>query len=136
MKLFIQYWKTILWVIVIFFLSTLQIPNVPSVPLFNIPNFDKFVHFTLYSILLTAWSVDYFKCTLKFNKRRFLIIILSSISYGLIMEIIQKVVVQNRSGDIFDALANTIGVLVAFLLFRYIHPYRKTILIIFAKSWL
>ncbi len=105
-------------------------------PLFNIPNFDKFVHFTLYSILFTAWSVDYYKQTLEFNKKQFIIIIITSISYGIVMEIVQKVVVQNRSGDIFDAMANTIGVLVAFLLFRYFHQYRKTILKIFAKRWI
>jgi len=50
------------------------------------------------------------------------------------MEIVQKVIVQNRSGDFFDALANTTGIIVASIAFNYIILYRKTLIRIFTSK--
>ena len=125
LKIIAQYWKTIAWVLIIFFLSTLSVPKIPGAKLFDIPHFDKFVHFSLYAILVTLWLIDYFKIKQTFSVSVLWIIVICSILYGSIMEIVQKVIVQDRSGDIFDALANIIGILTAFLLFRYLSFYRK-----------
>lgn len=125
---FKQYWKSIVWVFIILFLSTLQVPKIPGNRLINIPHFDKLVHFSLYFIGVSLWLFDYYKKKENWNRSIFIAIISWGILYGILMEILQKVVVQNRSGDFFDALANTIGVLTAFLLFRYSALYRKTIL--------
>lgn len=125
---FKQYWKSIVWVFIILFLSTLQVPKIPGNRLINIPHFDKLVHFSLYFIGVSLWLFDYYKKKGNWNRSIFIAIISWGILYGILMEILQKVVVQNRSGDFFDALANTIGVLTAFFLFRYSALYRKTIL--------
>jgi len=125
---FKQYWKSILWVFIILFLSTLQVPKIPGNRLINIPHFDKIVHFSLYFIGVSLWFFDYYKRKPNWNKTIFMHIISWGIVYGILMEILQKVVVQNRSGDYFDALANTLGVITAFILFRYSSFYRNTIL--------
>ena len=122
-----QYWKTIIWLYVILFLSTIQVSQLPKASLFTIPHFDKMVHFTLYFILASVWLIDDFKKRLEFNKKILFLIVLSSVAYGVIMEIVQKVIVQNRDGDFFDALANAMGVAIAFLLFRYYEFYRNTL---------
>lgn len=112
----------------------MQIPKVPSVPLFNIPHFDKIVHFTLYYILASSWLVDVYKIHLQIQKHQIVLIILFSTLYGGVMEIVQKVIVQNRSGDFFDALANTTGIIVASIAFNYIILYRKTLIRIFTSK--
>ena len=135
-RIFNQYWKTIFWAVIIIFLSTLPVPKIPGARLFDIPHFDKFVHFSLYATLSTLWLIDYFKNTNNPYAFRVVLIVMNSILYGGIMEVVQKVVVQKRSGDFFDFLANTIGVFTAFLLFRYFVFYRKTMLKFFAKRWM
>jgi len=128
-NLFRQYWKTILWFVVIFILSTIKVSNVPHSPLFDIPHFDKIIHFSLYYILTSIWLVDHIKTQHNLSNFKFIIILLS-ITYGAIMELVQKVLIQNRSGDFFDALANTIGVTLAFILFNYVYLYRETLITI------
>ncbi len=123
-----QYWKTIVWFIVIFFLSTMQASDVPKLSLFTIPHFDKIVHFSMYSILVTVWFIDYCIFAKLFHNRMTYTIILGSIFYGLLMELIQKTLIQTRDGDALDALANISGGISAFLLFRYFPQYRKLII--------
>lgn len=123
-----QYWKSIIWLFIILFLSTLQVPKIPGNRLINIPHFDKLVHFSLYFIGVSFWLFDYYKKKGLWNNIVFMVIISWGVLYGILMEVLQKVVVQNRSGDILDALANTVGVLTAFLLFRYSSWYRRSIL--------
>jgi len=126
-SLIAQYWKTIIWFIIVFLLSTMQISNVPKSPLFALPHFDKIVHFTMYFIAVTLWQTDYYKTKTELPTNIVFRILLSTIAYGLLMELIQKYLIQNRSGNFFDALANTAGVLFAFILFRYFLHYRKLI---------
>ncbi len=40
------------------------------------------------------------------------------ISYGGILEILQSVLFEERSGDVFDFIANAFGVILAFFLFK------------------
>ena len=106
----------------------MQVPNVKSVPLFNIPNFDKIVHFSLYYILVNIWLSDYYSNNTKILKQQILRVAFISIFYGSVMEIVQKVIVQNRTGDIWDATANATGVVTGSLGFYYFEWYRKLII--------
>ena len=135
-KIIGQYWKTIFWAVLIVLLSTMPVQRIPGTRLFDIPHFDKFVHFSLYATLTTLWLIDYFKNTYNLSAVRVVFIILISISYGAMMELVQKVFIQQRSGDWFDFLANTTGIFVALLLFRYYIFYRKSMLKIFANRWI
>jgi len=128
---FFQYWKTIVWLTIVFFLSTMTVPDVSSVPLVNIPHFDKIIHFSMYFILATLWMLDDFKKTKAFRMFNLIIIMIFSISYGLLMEVVQQIIVQDRTGDILDVLANTIGVIIAILIFRNINFYRKILINLF-----
>ena len=132
---FFQYWKTIAWLAIVFFMSTMKIPLAPGVPLINIPHFDKIIHFSLYFILVSIWMIDDYKKTKFFKGKNLVVIVILSVLYGGLMEILQKIVVQDRSGDILDVLANTVGVLVAFLLFKNISFYRNILLKIFSANY-
>jgi len=123
-RLFIaQYWKTIIWLIIVFILSTMQMSNVPKTSLFRIPHFDKIVHFSMYFISLTLSFTDAYKAKEKLLSLSYYGIAIGNILYGISIEFIQSQI-PNRSADFYDALANSFGVLIAFLLFRYLNRYR------------
>jgi len=119
-----QYWKTIVWSFVILFLSNMPGGSIHRVSFIEIPHLDKFVHFSMYFILTTLFYSDTFKKAKIENKKTIFYIIIVSIFYGVLMELFQKYFADHRSADIFDALANTIGVFSA-ILFLKIRLYKK-----------
>jgi VanZ family protein len=84
-----------------------------SVPKVNIPGNDKLVHFIFYFVLVVLWSLvkkkNYFD--LKYN----LLIVIFAVMYGIIIEVLQSVMTNNREADIYDAIANLLGALVGFV---------------------
>lgn len=87
----------VLWALFIAFLELLS--------------FDKFVHATLFFILV--WSI--YKAVNKTNAyKQALIYALSfSIPYGGVLEILQQELFDERTADLFDFIANTFGCIVA-----------------------
>lgn len=79
--------------------------------------FDKWVHFGLFGIL--AFLFFYPVCRMRISektKRNILIkIALSTILWGLTTEFIQHFFIPDRSFDLFDWLADSLGILAAFI---------------------
>ena len=132
---FSQYWKTIVWFAIVFFLSTMKVPDVPRIPLIDIPHFDKIIHFLMYFILATIWMIDDYKKRKLFRTLNLIITFASAVLYGALLELVQKIIVQNRSGDILDVFANMMGAIFALILFRNISLYRKLLVNIFAFGY-
>jgi VanZ family protein len=86
----------------------------------KIPNFDKLVHFGMYFTLMSVIILENQK-TIKTIGRLFLVGILP-LSYGILIEFMQSTLTITRSGSIFDALADCIGILVSILLWIWIKP--------------
>jgi VanZ family protein len=86
-------------------LSLLPPQDFPKVPLFD--GIDKVVHFLMYFIfsLLACWAIK-----TELNYRRLFVVILSTIGWGIFMEIMQFSMHLGRSFDIYDILANSVGV--------------------------
>ncbi len=105
-----------------------------SIPLPPIWNADKFVHLLVYfvqtiSILLGFYFLEpgTYRTTSRLAQA-----VLFSIIMGGMLEILQEHVFINRSGDYLDFLANSLGALLAGLLFKgwplfEIVPFLKTI---------
>lgn len=74
------------------------------------PEFDKLVHGGLFLLLAvtTRW---------RFGPR--LCLLATVAAYGVLSEIVQAVLLPDRSGDPFDALADTTGALLGWLLTRW-----------------
>lgn len=88
---------------------------------FDIPYLDKVVHFMMYFIytsLLLAENKTQKKSTIA-------IIVLYSVFFGALMEVLQYKLFTYRSGDIFDMLFNTIGVMIALLLIKKIRTITR-----------
>ena len=97
---------------------TLWLTAISLTPLdgLDLPSFsyaDKIVHFFLYFFLTLLWLLAY----PKWWRKRVLFIILV-IFWGVAIEFIQEYFVPTRSGDVLDALSNTIGALTGLLIFR------------------
>lgn len=88
-----------------------------SVPIINIPHFDKIVHFTFYFVAAILGLLSFrIKIVqgVSLNKLT-IVMLLSLIIFGIIIEVMQYGFTTSRTGDIFDALANTLGALIGVL---------------------
>ncbi len=109
----------ILWIIVIFVLSSISGNSLERVPKINIPHFDKIVHFSMYSILQYLFILQFSKIACKIPLTKFLIITsLFSVSYSISMELAQTYLFEKRSGDVLDVLANTTGIIIIILFYK------------------
>ena len=120
----LKYWKPLLISIVIFYGSITSGDNLNKVEFLNIKNLDKVVHFIFYlSLSITTLSALYKNSRFRFLDQKLLTIIFV-VSYGLIMEMLQYYIASNRSAEIIDAIANTLGCLSGIWLFTYLIKFR------------
>jgi len=104
-----SFWPAVVALIVITFLFCLPGNEFPRINFFI--HFDKLVHVGLFSILVFLWILPPQSRTSdkqKINKI-YVWIALAFVCYGVFIEIIQLNFVPNRSFDLFDILANTVG---------------------------
>ncbi len=108
------------------FLGILSLSAVPKLNLgLGIKAGDKYLHFIAYFGLSLMW---YFALKDRINQKIFKIFVpLALIFYGIILEGLQSGLTTYRTGDIYDAVANTAGVIVALILFRKIIKWYSTI---------
>ncbi|MBN2521565.1 MAG: VanZ family protein [Bacteroidales bacterium] len=125
-----SFWKPVLWGIAIIILSLMSGNDVKKISIFNFEHADKIVHFIMYfvfSFFLFESFMKYFKT--KINPvRKIVYVITISVLFGIIMEILQIILVVNRSGEILDFIANTTGSVLALVSFKYIQNLLKIIL--------
>lgn len=93
--------------ILILYLSLMKMPKYNI----SISNIDKWQHSFAYTVLSLSWLF----ALQKFNKNY--LIIISCISFGIIIEILQETVTSYRTGDFLDIIANSVGVLLGLLIF-------------------
>lgn len=119
----LKYWKSIVWTAIVILATTLPSNSIPKSSLLEIPHFDKIVHFGLFFVL--AMFIISEQNTLRLQgglTRKAIILALSfTIAYGLIIEFLQYFLLPTRSGSLFDFLANTLGSIVAVVLYRFVN---------------
>ncbi|MBQ9094517.1 MAG: VanZ family protein [Prevotella sp.] len=86
---------------------------IPETPLDGVSFIDKWTHFVMYGTLTAAIWVEYDRRHKKdFSWKRLLTGgILCPILMGCLVELAQAYLTTCRSGDVFDALCNALGVL-------------------------
>lgn len=116
---------SIIVALVILYLSLANSQSFDDVPFLNIPYFDKIAHFLMYFGLM---SVIVFEHRNEITGRAQVSLIgLIPFLYGILMEMLQLTITASRSGNIFDVIANSAGIIVAALLWLLIGPRLKTI---------
>ena len=89
-------------------LSILSLVRLTDVPKLNTGYDDKIAHFVLYAGLCLFWFMSFH--ALK-SKSSLVLASLLSIGFGLIIEILQGIVSIHRTTEVFDLVANCLGVL-------------------------
>jgi VanZ family protein len=136
MKFITSFWKTIIWTCVVLFLSLSSGENLPHPSWLEFPHIDKVVHFIMYfvfALVLIHDSQHYSKIRLN-HGQIILISVLIVIGWGGFLEILQRIPSIHRNSDFFDFLANTVGAVVASLLYRIFEPLLNKINDIIIKS--
>lgn len=93
----------IAWTIIMFIGCSLPGENVPE----SISNRDKLTHIAIFAAFGFLWRLT----GQSVGK-----VLLTGILYGVLIEIWQAVMPINRSGDLADAVADTVGVCIGILL--------------------
>ena len=93
--------------------SLIQLKGLPNV---GISFADKIFHFLAYSVLTLVWfSALFFQFKNKKTKA-ILYAAIFSVIFGIIVEVLQGSVTASRHSDVYDAIANTLGVLITVLI--------------------
>ena len=109
MKFAITYSKTLLCSL---FILILSIAPFSSHRIHPMPNTDKLIHFMMYLIFTVIFFYEYRKTHPIKQLRFYLVVMTLPIIYGGLMELFQSIFTTNRSADVFDFLANSVGVFV------------------------
>jgi hypothetical protein len=112
--LFKYYGLTILWALFIFIMCTIKLGSISESPLF-FPGFDKLVHCGFIYGLVGLWSQGYLRKHPRSGipYKQLLIILLMSVLFGGLIELLQWKVFTWRDGDWADFSADSIGGLMA-----------------------
>lgn len=105
------FFPAILWFIVSFILLALPGNDLPHSNLFNIPYFDKYVHFAMFFLLtfLFGFPFPHIGFEKEIVKPWWIKIAILVIVYGIAMEFVQKYFSSGRSFDLADILFDSIG---------------------------
>lgn len=126
LKTALSYWKSILSVIIIVYLSFAPPSDFREMPKVNIPFFDKIVHVALY-VFLTIVLIFDFRSHNKFSKNSSMYIvqcILFPIILGGCIEIAQGKWFYPRTAEWVDWFADILGVSIGLVI---THFYRRKI---------
>ncbi len=125
------YWRTIFIFLVIVFLSLMNVNKVMPDNIHFHKHFDKFVHFIMYFTLSFIFFIENYNSIKPLRKRW---IIIDTILLGIILEFIQMIFTQNRTGNIYDAIFNTIGVIAGSILYLYLRDKKFIYYILLFKK--
>ena len=102
---------SILWFVIVTVLLTLPGDDFPDSGFFDIPFFDKYVHFGIFSLLtfLFCFPFAITKSTLSAWKSISIQIAVYAIVYGVAMEYVQRYFIKGRSFDLMDIFFDSIG---------------------------
>ncbi|MDG5490708.1 VanZ family protein [Psychroserpens sp. SPM9] len=109
------------WALPIVIVYTLALTIASLVQLGDIPSLgssfdDKIYHFIAYAVFTL---VVYNYCRLLHFKSPIIITTVSVIIYGIIIELLQNTITVYRTLDVYDVLANALGVCFAVILLKY-----------------
>ncbi len=106
----------IAWTAIIFILCCTPGRFIPTTNWLELLSFDKFVHASIFFVL-TCWWLVYIYYHKALSLVLIVVVILSCVAYGGLLEIMQATVFSQRSGDWLDFIANSFGCLMGYWFF-------------------
>ena len=110
-----RYTIAIVWVVVIALLHAIPGSDIPNFSFFKLYQLDKLIHVIMFMIGFYLFAI----AIKEQQKSQFIThIVISFITYGLFLEILQGLIFNERSADILDWLADIIGVFLGLCIFK------------------
>jgi VanZ family protein len=108
------------WFFLIFILCAIPGRDIPHISFLELLSFDKFIHASIFFILVFLFNRGLKSQTTYTNlkQKAKIVTVLSSILYGGLLEIMQGTFFQERTADIYDFIANTLGCLAGAFFFE------------------
>lgn len=113
------FWAAIFWTVLITVACLMSADNFSDLEKVEMPAKDKLLHGLFYFVFTILWSfgLKTVKVSDPASQRRIAFSI--AVSYGILMEIFQWSMDNDRSAEVYDALANSIGAAIAVLVLWY-----------------
>ncbi len=121
--MFLKHTKwAILWALLIFILCAIPGRDIPHISFLELLSFDKFVHASLYFVLILLTVRGFILQTTIVTLQQYpnSIAFVLCVIYGGCLEIMQGTLFEERSASIFDFIANGVGAAVGLLLYKRI----------------
>lgn len=103
------------WTLLTLYLSVISASTIASLHLWNISGLDKLGHLTFYMFFSFLWCMSVSR-----EKNRSEMVLFIAIAFGILMEIGQYVMLNGRTFEFLDILANTLGATYGVYLFRWL----------------
>jgi VanZ family protein len=95
----------------VFIVSLYPIQESSTISIFNIPHADKIVHFLMYALLSFIMIFEQRKVMKKSIRITVLYVFILCFLTGSVLEFVQEYLIPGRDGNVFDIMANTVGIL-------------------------
>ena len=107
------------------FIGYLSLKRVDHIATIRFPHLDKIYHAVAYFSLSTIWLICFYKSyheqKLKYR------VVAACILYGMVIELLQGTLTTYRTASVLDVCANTVGVLLAMMLFKPLYKIIEAI---------
>lgn len=110
---------SVVYTLCITFLLLFPATHVPKV---DVPSFDKIGHVFVFIILVVLWALFTFASG-KGVRSKIGWVIIGAFIYGIIIEVFQGLFFESRTADGWDVVANSVGILLGWLIFQKIKNY-------------
>ena len=119
--------KTLFWLAVLYSGAITILFLVPTggFPKVNFSAADKVAHIFIFFLLTTLWLGYLFLKNGRLRSWDILILLLSVLFYGILIEIIQELFTNARTADGWDVVANMAGATVGVLFFHRVKHFLK-----------
>lgn len=111
------------WTLLIAVLCLVNFGNLPS---FGVSGADKYVHITLHFGFTMLWGFYFLQKQNGIAMSGIIKLVIVSILYGILIEILQETCTTTRHADIFDVLANLTGAIIALVVFVLIKKTKSS----------
>lgn len=117
-----------LWALLILILCGIPGRDIPHISFLELLSFDKFVHASIFAILIILTIRGLFLQTtfLKLQTSAKPFSFIFCVLYGGFLEIMQGAIFIERSADVYDFIANTLGCVMGLLLYNWIVKRMKS----------
>ena len=122
MRVFFKYHRNaLIWAFLILVLCTMPVSGIEPFRLLDLFSFDKVVHMVLFAFQFWFLVIGIIKQRIFSYKRKrsARLAFIITIIYGAVIELIQGYILENRTMDVMDMIANIVGAAMGWGMFYY-----------------